>query len=207
MRTVIAAASVPIDDGGDVNLWMAPGAHVVHYPLRGGGEHALVLVAPLVISDDGWAQPAEKSVVEAAAARFPDRVRALIARGGRWRRHAIHQLAPLPSFAAGRLALVGDAAHPMAPFMAQGAVMALEDAMVLAGMIARHGPTPEALGHYSAGRLARAQRVVRRSRLNGLVYHQARPASLARNLVLKLCPGARLLAGLDWLYGWCAPSE
>lgn len=202
MRTVIPRAAVSIPYADDIHVWMAPGAHAVHYPVRGGRELALVLVAPLAISDDGWARPVERRAVEAAAARFPEAVRTLIARGIAWRRHAIYRLPPLPTFVSGRLALVGDAAHPMAPYMAQGAVMALEDAVVLADAIAALGPSPAALEHYSTVRLKRAQRVVRRSRLNGLVYHQRRPWSLARDLVLKLSPGERLLTSLDWLYGW-----
>jgi len=207
MRTVISRSGSPLAEAGDVHVWMRSGAHVVHYPVRGGRELALVLIAPLAVDDDGWARPVEKALVEAAAARFPRPVRAGIAAGTAWRRHAIHRLAPLPSFASGRIALVGDAAHPMAPYMAQGAVMALEDAIVLARSIERHGATPAALERFSLDRRRRVQRVVRRSRLNGFVYHQRRPWSLVRNLILRASAGERLLASLDWLYGWRAPDD
>ncbi|HRD74758.1 MAG TPA: FAD-dependent monooxygenase [Hyphomicrobiaceae bacterium] len=202
MRTVVQTPPDALPHHADINAWMMPGSHVVLYPLRLGSETAIVVIAPLASEGEGWAFSVDRQSVMTALAHYPPEVRDLAARGTAWRRHQVHRLDALPALGIERIALVGDAAHPMAPYLAQGAVMALEDALVLADAIARHGPTAMALAEFSRARTRRVRRVVRRSRFNGFVYHQSRPISVARNLVLRNTSGARLLAGLDWLYGW-----
>jgi salicylate hydroxylase len=93
----------------------------------------------------------------------------------------------------------------MLPFLAQGGVMALEDAMVMAEALHRHADdVPTALRWYQRRRRPRVQRVVNASRRNGRIYHLAGPAALARNLALRKLPAQRLMARYDWLYGWHA---
>jgi salicylate hydroxylase len=120
-----------------------------------------------------------------------------------WRKWALYRLAPLPTWSAGRVTLMGDAAHPMLPHLAQGGVLALEDATVLADCLrACPGEEACAFGTYEAQRRSRAARVQAASRLNGRIYHLGLPFSWARNGVLRVLPGERLMAGYDWLYGW-----
>ena len=105
------------------------------------------------------------------------------------------------------VALIGDAAHAMTPFAAQGAAMAIEDAAVLADLVARTpGDMPRALARFEAQRLPRVRRVARRGQLNRLAWHARGPAAVARNMVLGLRGGERLARDLDWLYGWEMPD-
>jgi salicylate hydroxylase len=101
------------------------------------------------------------------------------------------------------LALIGDAAHAMTPFAAQGAAMAIEDAWVLA-VLAAGSPDglPSALARYEAIRRPRIRHVVRRGAFNHFTWHASGPVALARNLVLSARSPGRLAADFDWLYGW-----
>jgi salicylate hydroxylase len=132
-------------------------------------------------------------------------LRDLVAAPRSWRRWALHTLPPPPAWTRGRIALLGDAAHAIVPFLAQGGVLALEDAMVLADAIARHGPdVAGALAWYADRRRPRAYEVARASQQNGRIYHLSGALAAARNLVLRTAPPARLMARYDWLYGWRA---
>jgi salicylate hydroxylase len=122
--------------------------------------------------------------------------------GDGWRRWPLLTVAADAPWCNGRVALTGDAAHAMLPFMAQGGAMAIEDAAVLAAMIARHGAGPAALAAYEAARKPRVARVARESARTGRIYHLAPPLSLARDAAMRALGPRRLLARLDWLYGW-----
>ena len=101
------------------------------------------------------------------------------------------------------MTLLGDAAHPILPFLAQGGAMAIEDAAVLADCLARSPDQPPlAFETYEGMRRSRTLRVARESRNNGWVYHLSGPAALARNIALKRLSGEKLLTRYDWLYDW-----
>jgi salicylate hydroxylase len=107
-----------------------------------------------------------------------------------------------------RAALLGDAAHPVLPFLAQGGVLALEDAIVIADCLDRTpGDVPGALREYQRRRRARVARVARASRLNGELYHLQGFAAQLRNGALSAVPPERLMARYDWLYGWTLPNR
>jgi salicylate hydroxylase len=98
--------------------------------------------------------------------------------------------------------LLGDAAHPVLPFMAQGAALAIEDAATLAHLLAQTADTPsQAFVRYQQLRLPRATRVQQTARKNGSVYHLPFPLSLARDAVIRR-KNDHLLDDYDWLYGW-----
>jgi salicylate hydroxylase len=102
--------------------------------------------------------------------------------------------------------LLGDAAHPVLPFMAQGAALAIEDAATVAHMLARMPDDPaEAFARFQQSRLPRATRVQETARKNGSIYHLPFPLSLARDLVIRQ-KNSNLLADYDWLYGWTLPD-
>jgi salicylate hydroxylase len=109
-----------------------------------------------------------------------------------------------PAWSSGRVALLGDAAHAMLPFMAQGAAMAIEDAAVLAQCLAsaKDEDTAAALRRYADLRAARVAKVQRAAQSNDRIYHLGGPIALARNLTMKLLGGERLLARQDWIYRW-----
>ncbi|TIX37093.1 MAG: salicylate hydroxylase, partial [Mesorhizobium sp.] len=99
-------------------------------------------------------------------------------------------------------ALIGDAAHAMTPFAAQGAAMAIEDAAMLADMVADFPDDPgQSLAVWENLRRPRIAKVLRRGALNRLAWHAWGPVAIARNLVLATRPAEKLAADLDWLYG------
>jgi salicylate hydroxylase len=110
-----------------------------------------------------------------------------------------------------RIALLGDAAHPVLPFFAQGAALAIEDAAVLAHELATHlerdgaSGVPAAMAAYAGARAERVARVQATSRSNGRAYHLGRPWSLGRDLVMRRLGPDGMRRRYDWLYDWRAP--
>ena len=130
-------------------------------------------------------------------------LQALILQARTWQRWALHTF-PVPRrWTRGPIALLGDAAHPVLPFLAQGGVMALEDAVVVADAVHRRpdDTRPHCCGISASGGRGRV-RVARASQRNGRIYHMSGPQALARNLVLRKVSAERLMARFDWLYGW-----
>jgi salicylate hydroxylase len=124
-----------------------------------------------------------------------------------WRRWALFETEPLARLVAKCVALVGDAAHPILPFLAQGGVMALEDAVVLAHCLAaQKADIPGALKRYEAARLSRVATIARASQRNGRIFHLSGVAAVARNIALAAVPASRLMARYDWVYGWRPPA-
>jgi salicylate hydroxylase len=185
-------------------VWTGLGAHFVHYFVRSGELINFAGFTPeRCKSGESWTEPAQAGEIAQAFRGWPEPVRALLAAldgaGERGWRQAVHDRPPRAGWAKGRLALLGDAAHPMPPYLAQGAGMAIEDAEALS----RHlvGPlTPEAaLAAYGLERFERTRRVHAWARRNGSVFHL--PAAVRRPAFAV----ARRLGGagqLDWLYGF-----
>jgi salicylate hydroxylase len=206
-RTVIQAAAFSPNESTRKNthLHLSPKFHAVHYPVRGGHEIALVVILKGGGADRDWNTPAPAGLLAPVIASASPNLAFLLRQAPEWRTWTLHGLKPEPGAARGRIALIGDAAHPILPFLAQGGVLALEDAITLAAAIARKpGAIPAALAMYAEARRARVRRVVRASRLNGRVYHMSGPLMLARNFTLSRSDPERLMAGYDWLYGWRA---
>jgi salicylate hydroxylase len=190
-----------------MGVWLAPGAHVVHYPVAAGAQIAVVAIVPDNRMTDDWAAANDWSALEPHLTAFAPALRTVLATAPEWRRWALFETDPLAHFAEGRIVLAGDAAHPMFPFLAQGGVMALEDALVLAEMLAARRDDPAgALKAYESARQPRVNAVVAMSRQNGRIFHLAGPAALARNLAMATLPAARLMARYDWVYGWRPPA-
>ncbi|MBS0268809.1 MAG: FAD-dependent monooxygenase [Proteobacteria bacterium] len=186
-----------------VHIWLSHGAHVVHYPVNGGQDIALVVIADDVTRVEGWDSPIVADVVKAKVAAFASPLRALVNSADNWRNWSLYRMPQLAHWTSGRAALLGDAAHPVLPFLAQGAVMALEDAITLANAIAAHdGGIEPALGEYERARHARVAKVAEASERNGRIYHMKGASALARNAAMKMVPPSRVMTGFDWLYGW-----
>ncbi len=189
----------------EVQLWLGRKAHVVHYPVKSGK-----LINVVAIVNDKWAQPGwsadgarEELLAHFSAWSWALPVREFLAVPERWQKWALHDLAPLEQWGKGRVTLLGDAAHPMLPFLAQGAAMAIEDAAVLADSLASMPDEPAAaLRRYERARRKRTARVQKAARGNGRVYHLTAAESVFRNLFLRLASGKMLLRRYDWLYDW-----
>ncbi|MBN9292258.1 MAG: FAD-dependent monooxygenase, partial [Hyphomicrobium denitrificans] len=203
-RCVIPAGDLaPEFTPNAVHIWLAPGAHVVHYPVNAGRDIALVVIADDTMRERGWDTSASAATVREKVRDYAPPLQTLIATANDWRCWSLYRMPPLERWSNGRATLLGDAAHPVLPFLAQGAVLALEDAMMLAAALAdRRSDVEASLRNYEQARRPRARRVVEASQRNGRIYHMAGTAALARNTTMRLAPPARVMASFDWLYGW-----
>jgi salicylate hydroxylase len=190
-----------------VHLWLGRNAHLVHYPVRGGALINIVAIVRDRMAKPGWSEAGSRAELIAHFARAPwaDAACALIARPASWHKWALHDLPPLPDATEGPVMLIGDAAHPMLPFLAQGAAMAIEDAAVLADHLAAAPDDPAATMRRAArARRRRTARVQRAARRNSTRYHLGGPAAWARDIYLAAVGGNMLLRSYDWLYDWRA---
>lgn len=202
-RALVPSAQVaPHIDVQSVGAWLAARHHVVHYPVRGGGDIAFVVVAPAVDMDRGWAIPLDRSELLASVAGFDASLISALEKAAEWRRWTLFELAPLARWTDGPVTILGDAAHPTLPFLAQGGGLALEDAVVLAQHLAESSDVPAALASYARARRRRTAQVVAAARQNGRIFHLSGLAAKARNAAMGMLPAERLMARYDWVYGW-----
>jgi salicylate hydroxylase len=198
MPTATAAAP-------EVTLRLGPSAHLVQYPLREGKLINLVAVIEAgwrgEPSEHPWDGAADRPALARAFAGWSPRARALIHNAESWRAWPLFHREPMSNYADGRVALVGDAAHAMVPFLAQGAAQAIEDAGTLADRLRGSSDIPAALASYSRARAPRAGRVQREALSQARIYHMSGPFALARDLAMRTLGAERLLARYDWLYG------
>ncbi len=202
-RTLLPREELPSPfNASAVGLWLGPRAHLVHYPVRGGADLNVVAVTEGGAALQGWNQTGSAETLLAGFTRWTKDSKSLLERATGWRSWSLYRLTGLHRFNEGRIALLGDAAHPVLPYLAQGAALAIEDAVTLAQtMGAWPGDPARALRRYAELRRPRACRVQRLSRRFGRIYHFDGPLRLARNLVLARRSGDAALADLDWLYG------
>ncbi len=188
----------------EIVLRLGPEAHLVQYPLRRGSIINLVATIKSArragSADQQWDGPADRSTLEHAFAGWSKEARALIGAPVQWRAWPLYCRPPIPSFSLGRAALVGDAAHPMVPFLAQGAAQTIEDAGALKRVFARTQDIPSALTLYSRDRVERATRVQREALRQGRIYHLSGPMAFARDLTMRMLGPHELSGRYDWLY-------
>jgi salicylate hydroxylase len=191
----------------DVTVWLGPRLHVVAYPVRRGEAVNVVAIVQGTSRGraDDWDQAAIAADLQEALGLQCAPLRDLVRAVPGWRLWALHDRPALrgaDEMARGRIALLGDAAHPMRPYFAQGAGMAIEDAAQLARSLgagdAADVDVPGALHAYAIDRWERCARVQARSRRNGRIFHATGPLRWARDVSLRLL-GERLL-DQPWLY-------
>ncbi len=191
-------------------VWTGGGRHFVHYPVRGGRLVNFVgVTARRGWRAESWTEPGEPAELQADFAGWPTPVAAIAAAAGQAWRYAIHDRPALPRWSRGRISLMGDAAHPAPPFLAQGAAMAVEDAEALARRLASSLAPEQALRAYERERRARTAQVQAWSRRNAGLFHL--PGPLARGLFGAVGAADRLrgrdpASRLDWLYGHAGPA-
>ena len=211
-RALVAQADLPAHLRSDqVTVWMGPRLHVVHYPVRSGQWLNLVAIVhgTKPNQDQDWDQAGQTQALMQAMGAVGRDLHERLASVPAWRQWALHDRAPLSGasqMAQGRVALLGDAAHPMRPYLAQGAGMAIEDAQVLAQCLSTcdSGDSGDAsvtqqLQAYAAKRWARNARVQARAIRNGRIFHAQGLVALGRNLSMRLM-GERVM-DVPWLYG------
>jgi salicylate hydroxylase len=199
-EAVVADLRTPV-----VNLWLGRNAHLVHYPVRGGSLINIVAIIRDDWRDRGWNATGERAELleRFPAGMWPPSARAILAAPAHWHKWALYDRKPLARWGKGPVTLLGDAAHPMLPYLAQGAAMAIEDAAVLAQRLAVTPDDPAgAMRRYERQRHARTARAQRAARRNGKVYHMGGAEAFLRTIALIAMGGQRLIARYDWLYGW-----
>lgn len=203
-RGLVAAPAVPEPlRGATIGLWLGSNAHLVHYPVKRGDWLNIVAVTRNPSAATHWSSPAEFAGLEPWFHNWASPARQLLAEVSEWRTWSLFDRTPAKRLAKGRVALIGDAAHPMLPFMAQGGAMAIEDGAVIAGLLGEaNGTIPDALQRFETLRLKRVARVQREARHNANIYHLAFPAAQIRNQVIAASSGNKLLGRYDWLYGF-----
>jgi salicylate hydroxylase len=188
----------------EVTLRLGAKAHLVHYPLRRGAIVNLVAVIEsgwrAKKGDNPWDGAADRASLARAFVGWAPEARALVDAPAEWRAWPLYDRPSIPAFAAERVALLGDAAHPMLPFLAQGASQAIEDAGALADCL-KESPDPvQALAAYSRRRAPRAARVQDAAKAQARLYHLSGPLALGRDLGMRMFGPERLLRRYDWLY-------
>ncbi len=205
-RALVPASSISAELRRPVTrLWLGRNAHLVHYPVRGGSMINIVAIVADRWNSPGWSTPGTRDELlrHFTRNRWAKDARDLVETPDAWMKWALCDRDEIRFPDQAPATLIGDAAHPMLPFLAQGAAMAIEDAAVLARCLGAPGSDPEpGMRRYEAIRRARVRRVQQEARANSRTYHMHGAAALARNLAMHLMGGERLRARYDWLYDW-----
>lgn len=205
-RAVIADG----DQTPEAQVFMGPGRHLVSYPLAGGLRNIVAVLETRDWQDEGWSRPDDPVNLRAAFAGFRGPVPAWLARVDRVHVWGLFRHPVASRWQDGRMAILGDAAHPTLPFMAQGACMAIEDAWTLAACLDEAPDQTAALARCETLRIPRATRIVAAANDNARNYHLTGPKRLAAHAALriggKVAPGA-ILSRFDWIYDFDPVAE
>jgi salicylate hydroxylase len=201
-RAVLPLGEVPADlYTPSVTLWAGPRLHLVHYPLRRGELYNLVAVFHSSRHDEGWDTFGDPAELHERFAPACAPVRTLLEKIESWRMWVLCDREPVRRWSKGRATLLGDAAHPTLQYLAQGANMAIEDAVCLADELER---TPEhpatAFQRYEDQRYLRTARVQLTSRYYGDAYHAAGVTAELRTMMLRGRTAEQAYDGMAWLY-------
>jgi 2-polyprenyl-6-methoxyphenol hydroxylase-like FAD-dependent oxidoreductase len=207
-RGVIPVEDMPEDLRWNAPVvWAGPHCHLVHYPLRGGKQFNLVVTFHSREQETWGVRDGSKEEVLSYFQGICDRPKRLLDTPTSWRRWATADREPVESWGRGRTTLLGDAAHPMLQYLAQGACMALEDAVTL-GEAVRHCDfdLEAAFRLYESSRITRTARVLLSTREMGRIYHARGVERHVRNSLWQGRGTEQLYDSLGWLYGWTAAA-
>ena len=202
-RSVIPTEQMPEDlRWNAATLWAGPKCHIVHYPLSGWKVFNLVVTYHNDAPEPVAGKPVPVDEVWRGFGHVCERAQTIIRHGVDWKMWVLCDRDPVDKWVDGNVALLGDAAHPMLQYMAQGACMAMEDAVCLADALSTHDTMATGLENYRARRVLRTTRVQLMSRAMGdHVYHPAGPHAALRNAIMSAKSQPDWYATLDWLYG------
>lgn len=203
-RSVIPTEHMPEDlRWNAATLWAGPKCHIVHYPLKGWKAFNLVVTYHNDAPESVAGKPVPEEEVFAGFHHVHPRAQSIIRHGRDWKLWVLCDRDPVENWVDGRVALLGDAAHPMLQYFAQGACMAMEDAVCLAHMMEAYPGTVEsALDAYCTQRRLRTARVQLQSRAIGEhIYHPAGAHAALRNAIMSAKTQEQWRDTLAWLYG------
>lgn len=186
-------------------VWAGPHCHLVHYPLRGGRQYNLVVTFHSREQEQWGVTDGSKEEVLSYFQGIHELPRQMLDKPDSWRRWATADRDPVESWGQGRITILGDAAHPMTQYLAQGACQALEDAVTLGRAVRKHDFNFEkAFADYQRVRIPRTARVLYSAREMGRIYHAKGVERLVRNSLWQGRTQAQFYDSLEWLYGWTA---
>ena len=202
-RSVIPVEQMPEDlRWNAATLWAGPKCHIVHYPLKGWKQFNLVVTYHRDVKEPIAGKPVSKAEVAQGFEHIHPKARKIIEHGDNWKLWVLCDREPISNWVDGRVALLGDAAHPMLQYFAQGACMAMEDAVALAHCLDGSDDGAAALQRYQGMRRVRTARVQMNSRLIGeYIYHPDDAKAAVRNHIMQSMSVDDWYRQLDWLYG------
>jgi salicylate hydroxylase len=185
------------------SIWVGPDCHLVHYPLRGGEQYNVVVTFHSRQQEEWGVTDGSREEVQSYFEAICPRARQLIELPKQWKRWATADREPISRWSFDRVTLLGDAAHPTTQYMAQGACMAIEDAVTLGEALrVRNNDVVAAFDLYQRSRVTRTARIVLSGREMGRIYHAKGVERLVRNDLWKDRTPERFYDALEWLYGW-----
>jgi salicylate hydroxylase len=203
-RAVVEKADFPPElQWNAASIWVGPNCHLVHYPLRGGEQYNVVVTFHSRQAEEWGVTEGTKAEVQSYFQDICPKARQLIDLPKSWKRWATADREPIGQWSFGRATLLGDAAHPTTQYLAQGACMALEDAVTLGEALrVRGNDFIAAFDLYQRSRVARTARIVLSAREMGRIYHAKGVERLVRNELWKGRTTERFYDAMEWLYGW-----
>jgi len=203
-RAVVDRADFPKDlQWNAASIWVGPNCHLVHYPLRGGEQYNVVVTFHSREREEWSVREGSREEVQSYFEGICPRARQLIDLPKDWKRWATADREPIGQWNFGRATLLGDAAHPTLQYLAQGACMAMEDAVTLGEALRVHdNDFAKAFEHYQRSRVARTARIVLSAREMGRIFHAKGVERLVRNGLWTGRSPERFYDAMEWLYGW-----
>jgi salicylate hydroxylase len=203
-RAVIDRADFPADlQWNAASIWVGPNCHLVHYPLRGGEQYNVVVTFHSREREEWSVREGSREEVQSYFEGICPKARQLIDLPRDWKRWATADREPIAHWTHGRAVLLGDAAHPTLQYLAQGACMALEDAVTLGEALrVTNDDFGKAFALYQRSRVARTARVVLSAREMGRIFHAKGVERLVRNELWAGRTPERFYDAMEWLYGW-----
>ncbi len=203
-RAVVEKKDFPVDlQWNAASIWVGPNCHLVHYPLRGGEQYNVVVTFHSRDKEDWSVRAGSRDEVLSYFTGICPKARQLIELPKDWTRWATADREPIAQWNYGRVTLLGDAAHATLQYLAQGACMAMEDAVTLGEALKLHNnDIAKAFTQYQNARVARTARIVYSAREMGRIFHAKGVERLVRNDLWKGRSPERFYDAMEWLYGW-----
>ena len=203
-RAVVDKKDFPVDlQWNAASIWVGPTCHLVHYPLRGGEQYNVVVTFHSRDKEEWSVREGSRDEVQSYFEGICAKARQLIDLPKDWKRWATADREPIGQWTYGRATLLGDAAHATLQYLAQGACMALEDAVTLGEALRVHdNDFAKAFALYQRSRIARTARIVLSAREMGRIFHAKGVERLVRNELWKGRTPERFYDAMEWLYGW-----